>query len=193
MGFIRYIFFILVFTGSTSIGFLLSKRYGDRVKELKILSRSINILQNKIKFTHKPLAAIFKEISQISQESRTSQKLQASQTLRMSQNQKENKISEIFLKASKKLQNQNLENAWSEAISEEYFSLNLTSEDIELVKSLGNVLGKTDIDGQMSEIEQFKILLENQIKNAEEEKNKNSKMYKSLGTIIGLAIVIILF
>lgn len=172
MNFVRYIFFILVVTGSTSIGFLLSKGYGDRVKELKILSSLINILQNKIKFTHKPLAVVFKEISKT---------------------QKENKISEIFLKASKKLQNQKLEDAWNEAISEGHFYLNLTSEDIDLVKSLGNVLGKTDIEGQMSEIEQFKILLKKQIKNAEEEKNKNSKMYRSLGTIIGLAIVIVLF
>ena len=45
----------------------------------------------------------------------------------------------------------------------------------------------------MSEIEHFKILLNSNIKNAEEEKEKNAKMYKSLGTIIGLAIVIILY
>ena len=71
--------------------------------------------------------------------------------------------------------------------------MNLKNEDIELIKSLGTLLGKTDIEGQMSEIEQFKTMLETQIKIAEEEKNKNSKMYKSLGTIIGLAIVIVLF
>lgn len=45
----------------------------------------------------------------------------------------------------------------------------------------------------MSEINQFQTILKVQIENAEEEKNKNAKMYKSLGTIIGLAIVIILF
>ena len=71
--------------------------------------------------------------------------------------------------------------------------MNLKNEDITLMKNLGNVLGKTDIEGQMSEINQFLLLLKEQIKNAEEEKNKNAKMYKSLGTIIGLAIVIILF
>ena len=55
------------------------------------------------------------------------------------------------------------------------------------------MLGKTDIDGQVSEINQFLSLLEGQIVIAEEEKNKNSKMYKSLGTIVGLGIVIVLF
>ena len=45
----------------------------------------------------------------------------------------------------------------------------------------------------MSGINQFENILNMQIKKAEEECSKNSKMYKSLGTIIGLAIVIILF
>ena len=76
---------------------------------------------------------------------------------------------------------------------EERFYLNLKAEDINLILSLGNMLGKTDVEGQMSEINQFCSLINEQIVIAEEEKNKNSKMYKRLGTIIGLAIVIILF
>ncbi len=35
MGFFRYIFLIAILTGSTSIGFLLSKGYVDRLNELK--------------------------------------------------------------------------------------------------------------------------------------------------------------
>ena len=172
MEFLRYIFLILILTGSTSIGFLLSRTYTDRAKELNSLSNLINILQNKIKFTRKPLGEILEETATIRQNS---------------------KISEIFLKTSEKLKKQKIEDAWSEAISEEKFFLNLKGEDISLIQTLGNVLGKTDIDGQMSEIAQFNTLLKVQIKKAEEEKNKNVKMYKSLGTIIGLAIVILLF
>ena len=101
-------------------------------------------------------------------------------------------IPKIFYKTSQKLQSQNCEQALNEAIEEERFFLNLKSEDIELLKTLGLLLGKTDIDGQMSELNQFSTLLNAQIKKAEQEENKNKKMYKSLGTIIGLAIVIIL-
>ena len=43
MGFFRYIFLIAILTGSTSIGFLLSKGYLDRLNELKKLSNLINI------------------------------------------------------------------------------------------------------------------------------------------------------
>lgn len=172
MEFFRYIFLIFTLTGSTSVGFLISKRYSDRVRELNAFSNLINILQNKIKFTHKPLGEILEETATV----------------------KENTyISEIFLKASKKLKNEKIEDAWNEAISEERFFLNLNNEDLNLIRTLGNVLGKTDIEGQMSEINQFNTLLNVQKKNSEEERNKNSKMCKSLGTIIGLAIVIILF
>ena len=94
---------------------------------------------------------------------------------------------------AEKLKNKKTEVAWNEAVLEERFYLNLKGEDINLILSLGNMLGKTDVEGQMSEINQFCSLINEQIAIAEEEKNKNSKMYKSLGTIIGLAIVIILF
>lgn len=172
MGFFRYIFLIIILAGSTSIGFLLSKGYSDRLNELKKLSNLINIFKNKIKFSRKPLGEIFEEVYLIEQNT---------------------KISEIFLKTSRKIKDNNVNEAWNEAVLETSSFLNLKSEDIELIKSFGKMLGKTDIDGQVSEINQFLSLLEGQIVIAEEEKNKNSKMYKSLGTIVGLGIVIVLF
>lgn len=172
MEFLRYVFLISILAGSTSVGFLLSRSYTDRAKELNSLSNLINILQNKMKFTHKPLGEILEETAAIREDSR---------------------ISEIFWKTGQKLKKQKIEDAWSEAILEEKIFLNLKGEDIKVIQTLGNVLGKTDIEGQMSEIAQFNTLLKVQIKKAEEEKNKNVKMYKSLGTIIGLAIVILLF
>ena len=47
-------------------------------------------------------------------------------------------------------------------------------------------------EGQISQIEVTENFLDNQIKQAQEEKNKNEKLYKKLGSTIGLAIVIIL-
>ena len=134
--------------------------------------KMVNILQNKIKFTHKPLGEIFEEMSEID---------------------KKSKVSKIFTKCTQELEKENVQDAWNEAVDEERFLLNFNNEDINLIKSFGSMLGKTDVDGQMSEINQFVSLLNGQIVTAEEEKNKNSKMYKSLGTIVGLGIVILLF
>ena len=69
---------------------------------------------------------------------------------------------------------------------------NFTKEDKDIIKGLAKMLGKTDIDGQVSEIRLTNKFLEVQIKDAENEKNKNEKLYKTLGATVGLALVIIL-
>ena len=56
-----------------------------------------------------------------------------------------------------------------------------------------NFYGKTDVEGQISEIEVTLDFIDTQIKNAEYECKKNEKLYRTLGTIVGLAIIIILF
>ena len=55
-----------------------------------------------------------------------------------------------------------------------------------------NYCGITDSDGQLSQIEVTENFLDEQIRQAQEEKNKNEKLYKKLGMSIGMAIVIIL-
>ena len=60
------------------------------------------------------------------------------------------------------------------------------------MKTLSKLLGQTDSDGQVSQIEITEKFLDTQIKEAVEDKQKNEKLYTRLGTIIGLAIVIIL-
>ena len=61
------------------------------------------------------------------------------------------------------------------------------------LKKLGKLLGQTDVEGQVSEIEVTENFLNMQIDKAEEDKKKNQKMYKTLGITIGLIFVIILF
>ena len=57
---------------------------------------------------------------------------------------------------------------------------------------MGKLLGKTDIEGQLSEISLGLDLINKQLVDAEYERNKNSKLYKTMGVILGLGISIIL-
>lgn len=59
-----------------------------------------------------------------------------------------------------------------------------------IIKGL-NILGKTDIEGQQNLIENTISLLDIQIKNAMDMENKNSKLYKKLGVLLGLFLVVI--
>lgn len=165
---IKYIAILIILLISTAIGYLISKKYSNRVKELKEMQNAINILENKIKFTYEPLPEIFIQIS----------------------NLLKNNIGQIFQRASEDIRKTTANEAWENAIN--HSNTNLTKQDIETINHIGKLLGKTDKDGQVSQLELSKTFLSSQIEKAEIEEKKNSKMYKTLGTVVGLAIMIIL-
>lgn len=168
MLFIKFPLFILLFLASTSVGILISKKYVYRVKELKEFKTFLNVLKNKIKFTYEPLGEIFKEVS----------------------NNFDNNVSNILKNASKNMQKNNVEKAWKMAL--ETGSTNILKEDKEILLTLGKLLGKTDVNGQISQIDQTSEFLEEQIEKAEKERIKNEKLYKTLGMTVGAGLVIIL-
>lgn len=165
---IKYFMLFLVLVACTLIGRFLSKKYVYRLNELEEMKNALNVFKAKIKFTYEPIPQIFREISE---------------------NINKN-ISSIFANASNKMQNQNASIAWEKALEES--NTNLTKEDKYVLKSLSKLLGQTDVEGQTSQIDITQKFLETQMKEAEEEKKKNEKLYSKLGTTIGLVIVIIL-
>lgn len=168
MFFIKFIIYILIFSSSTYIGILISKQYSNRVTELKELKTSLNVLKTKIRFTSEPLQDIFQEISI---------------------NTKGN-ISNLFKRISNDLKSASARTAWEEAIDKE--NLSIKKEDRQALKTLGKLLGRTDLEGQISEIELTESFLETQIMEAQNEKDKNEKLYKTLGMISGVGIIVIL-
>jgi len=168
MQLIKYLELISIFLLSTYIGILISKKYSNRVKDLKEMKKALNIFSTKIKFTYEPIPQIFKEISK-----------------KLTPN-----ISNIFILASNNMKTLSAGDAWRKALEEA--NTNMLKEDIEILKGLSNLLGKVDIEGQVNEIELVEAFLNTQIELAEEEKNKYVKMYKTLGATLGLAVVVIL-
>lgn len=165
---LKYIIICLVFLISFLIGNIISKRYTLRVNELKDFKNALNIIENKIKFTYEPLPEIFMQTSKL-----------------LSEN-----ISKIFVSASNYMKELSSQEAWDKSLNESNTYLN--KDDIENIKGFGKMLGKTDKEGQVSHLELTKTFIDIQIEKAQTEEIKNSKMYKSLGAIVGLAFVIIL-
>lgn len=158
--------FILIF--ASMLGKIISKRYVYRLQELCDMKNALNILKNKIKFTYEPLSEIFEYISKNSIKN----------------------ISTIFNKSINKMKLQTASEAWEEAVEET--ECNLKEEDKNVIKMLSKLLGMTDVEGQVSQIEITENFLNNQIQKAELEKQKNENLYKKLGMTVGAAIVIIL-
>lgn len=156
-----------IFGMSTLLGIIKANRYKFRVNDLKEIQKALNMFETKMKYTYEPIPDLFAEISKDLEEN----------------------IGYILKNASKKMQIVPAGQAWIEAIDNS--SNNFSKEDINIIKALSKLLGKTDIEGQLSEIELTNNLINIQIKKAEEEKSKNTKLYKTLGATIGLAIIII--
>ena len=140
---IKYLELILILSASTYIGILISKKYLNRVKDLKEMKNALNIFATKIKFTYEPIPQIFKEISE-----------------KVKPN-----IANIFLLASNKMENINAGDAWIQALEES--NTNMIKEDVETLKTLSNLLGKVDIEGQVNEIELVETFLDTQIELAQ--------------------------
>lgn len=168
MIFIKLLILIFVFGSSISIGFLIAKKYTNRVKELKDMKNALNMFETKIKFTYASVPEIFEEIS----------KQFGTET-----------IGQVFEKARYLMKDKAAGEAWNEAI--DIANCSMTIEDKTILKNLGKMLGKTDMEGQISEIKLVTDFLNTQIELAETDRRKNEKMYRTLGGIIGLTLVII--
>lgn len=132
------------------------------------MRKSLNFFEEKIKFTYEPIPDVFEEIS----------------------HKVNDNIGNIFYNSAKMMENKSAGESWEDAL--EMSDTNFTKDDKDIIKGLAKMLGRTDIDGQVSEIRLTNKFLDVQIKDAESEKIKNEKMYKTLGATVGLALVIVL-
>ena len=164
----KFIFLTIILFGTSYIGILMAKKYSSRVKDLKEMRKALNFFEDKIKFTYEPIPDVFEEISS-----------------KVNEN-----IGEIFKSSANLMQNESAGVSWEKAVDNA--NTNFSKEDSEIIKGLAKMLGKTDIDGQVSEIRLTNKFIDVQIKEAENEKNRNEKLYKTLGVTVGLAIVIVL-
>lgn len=165
---IKIIIYSFIFLSCSLIGILVSKKYINRVNELKEFKNALNLFKTKIRYTYEPIPDIFKEISE---------------------NVNSN-ISEVFKSAANKMDILAAGDAWNLALKID--TLNINDEDRNVLENLSKLLGKTDLQGQINQIEMTSDYIEEQIQKAEKERSKSERMYRTLGMIIGMAIVIIL-
>ena len=165
---VKILIYSFIFLSCSLIGILISKKYVNRVNELKEFKNALNMFKTKIRYTYAPLPEIFTEIAENSNPN----------------------ISNVFKKASEKMEICPAGEAWNLALKIE--ELNIDDEDRNVLKNLSKMLGKTDLEGQLNQIEMTSVFLDNQIRKAENQRSKSEKMYRTLGMLIGMAIVIIL-
>lgn len=85
-----------------------------------------------------------------------------------------------------------IDSAWQKGIEEFKNDWPLEYEEWSLLNQIGEVLGKTDRASQSSFIIMMREKFAVQEKKAEEDRARKEKLYKNLGILGGLAIVLVL-
>ena len=165
---------IIILLAGAGIGQLKAKTYDNRVYHLQELITTLKVLESEMKYRLDPLPDLLIRVSGV----------------------KEGGMSGILLETAARLlkdpDSPDLSVCWERAVETAYQNSALTGEDKRITADLGIELGKTDLGSQYSMFQRTYTLLEAQAAEAIEEKKTKGKMYKSLGTAIGVLIVILL-
>ena len=170
---IKIISLLLIFVLSSFIGILISNKYNMRVKELEDFISSLDLLETRVKYTYDTIADSFDFIA----------------------GNMKTKAYRIFMITSSILLNNTNMSAgeiFRNVVDDESIFLSINQEDKEIIKGLGTSLGQMDLEGQLKNIVLVKQLLQKQLNDAVEEKNKNFKLTRNMGVFVGLVVLIIL-
>lgn len=169
----KFIYSALIIGCSSLLGFIFANTYVERSKLLNSLLSTLQMLETEIVYGATPIPAIMQKVG----------------------NKSKNEIKNIFLTAAGLLSlnlGQTFDEIWHNAVTQETKHTCLNREDIDLLLSLGKNLGISNCDDQMKHIrliqEEFKRCYEAALV----EQDKNNKLFKNLGFLLGITIVIII-
>lgn len=164
---------LMVICASSLIGCALAKDLKARKQELRQLQGQICMLENEIRYMSNPLADAFEKIAESNS----------------------GKTAAIFQKAAEIMKNEagaSASDAWKRAVEACISHTSLNKEDEKIIKSFANMLGGSDTEGQLKNIRNFIGMLERQQKNADERCSSTAPVYRKLGVLFGITIVILL-
>ena len=164
---------IIVLASTSFLGYVLSRDCSKRPQQLRELQGLLQIFENEVSFLSNLLVDAFKKIYSLSKSDAAIFFKRTVQLLEMN-----NGFSSV--------------EAWEAAVKECIKGTALNKEDEAILASFGKMLGNSDLEGQIKNIRLTLNQLKLQEQKAEATKTKNEAMYKRLGVLAGIAIVIVL-
>lgn len=82
--------------------------------------------------------------------------------------------------------------AWRESLKDPALDV-LTEEERQILSDIGDVLGSTGLQGQLDQLHLLQIRLKNQLDAASQHYATSGKLYRSLGLMGGVLLVILLW
>lgn len=155
------------------IGFLISKTYQNRIKQLELCDLLFQRIKVYLEYEKTPTKLLIKSLS------------------------KNETFKELnFLKiCSDKLKNNiNFSQAWNESLDQakKDISISLTNEDYDILKQFGDILGAYEAKAQNNGIAMLQEMIKIQQNDAIEQNKTMGKLYRSLGVLGGISVVILI-
>lgn len=170
---IKLMLSLLIVIGCTMVGTIYASSFGERVKLLSSLQSTLQMLETEIVYGGTPLPLL---LPRVAEKSRA-------------------EIADILMDVSELLllkEGVTFAEAWRRAIKINQGKSALNSEDFDILINLGNSLGTSDKENQVKHIRLSMEDLRRNFEVALALQQKNAGLYKHLGLLAGLTIVIIL-
>ncbi len=168
----KFIYSIIIVSCSSLLGFIFANTYIERSKLLNSLLYTLQILETEIVYGATPIPVIMQKIG----------------------NKSKKEIKNIFLSTANLLNHnsgQTFDEIWYSAVTQEAKHTCLNKEDIDLLLSLGKNLGISNCEDQVKHIRLIREEFKRHYEFALMEQSKNVRLFKNLGFLLGITIVII--
>lgn len=164
---------VLILFAGTAIGFVQAGSYINRSKQLRMLIYALQRLETEINYGQTPLPAALQKSSEgISQP-----------------------INRIFTDAALMLEEPrelSMQEAWQQAIDRVWGSTALKEREKDVLLRMGTVLGMSDAEDQQKHLQLAQLQLKGEEEQAIQEQQRYANMWRSLGTLGAILIVILM-
>ncbi len=160
---------VLLFLGSAGTGLLLSKGLARRTELLQLIERLLLTLSNDLRYQKTPTLRLLREIGQ----DESYAKLQ---------------FLSAFEEPTAKIAP--ISQLWDSALKKQ---MGLQNEELELLRETGRILGASDSESQVNALTLQQKKLELIITEAAQKQQTQGKLFRSMGVLCGLLLVILTF
>ena len=164
---------LVILLGCGMLGVVFSGKFKERVSQLSQLQNVMTQLEFDIDFLNITLDESFERIS------RNVESPLKSVLLYVSDRLKKNPVADM-------------QRLWSRAITKYQYDLALSKEDIDILIDFSKTLGEGNREKEKNNIKLAERRLKMALDRARSEADKNVKMYRGLGFLAGVFIVIVL-
>ncbi|MEJ6950078.1 hypothetical protein [Natronospora cellulosivora (SeqCode)] len=172
--FIKLFGALLILISGSSIAWIMSNIYLNRVKELKDMQLALNILNTEISYGQSILPEALRQTANVINEP----------------------LSELFASSAEELKNskkESFDEIWQRRLKRFKYKCDLLDEDLDIMKVWGQQIGCSDLNNQINVIQLTIKRLEQQEEIANEIAEKKVKIARYTGVLISLMVIILFY